>query len=102
MEGLFDGVLGRHLCCHPFKYCWCAGRTGLNHPNLLAAPAGLDKYVKAWTSAKCKCACTVCRERVGSYRSAGSDNRAIYADRGEWTGERTVSIEIDAFNDGFR
>ena len=92
--------LGRHLCCRPLKYCWCW--TGLDHPNLPPATAGLDKYVKAWTSAECERARTICCDRIGSYRSAGPDNRAIYADRSEWTGQCAVSIEIDAFNNGFR
>ena len=30
------------------------------------------------------------------------DDGAIYADGGEWTDQRTISVEIDAFNDGFR
>ncbi len=29
------------------------------------------------------------------------DNVAIYADRREWADQRTISIEIYAFNDGF-
>ena len=30
------------------------------------------------------------------------DDRAIYADRGEWTDQRTISVEVNSFNDGFR
>jgi len=97
---LLGGVSGRHLCCRPLKDCWCRCWTGLDHPKLQAAR--LDEYVKAWAARKCEGALTACFDRIGSYRSAGVDNEAIYADGGEWTDQRTISIEIDAFNDGFR
>jgi len=29
------------------------------------------------------------------------EDRAIYADRGEWADQRTVAIEVDAFYNGF-
>jgi len=96
VEGLFGGVLF-HLCCRPLKHCVCIG---LDHPNLLAA--GLDEYVKAWAAGKCERALTACFDRIGPYRSAGVDNDAINAERGEWTDQRAISVEIDAFNDGFR
>ena len=30
------------------------------------------------------------------------EDRAIYADRGERADQRTISVEVDAFYDGFR
>ena len=97
VEGLFGGVLF-HLCCRSLKHCVCIG---LDHPKLLAV-AVLDEYVKAWASGKCERARTVCCDRIESHGSTGVDNRAIYADGSEWTDQRTISVEIDAFNDGFR
>ncbi len=92
-------VLRRHPYCCPLKHCWY-WTTGLDHPNLSAVP--LDEYVKACACGKCERARTVCFDRIGPRRSAGLDNDAIYADRGEWTDQRTISIEINAFYDGFR
>ena len=40
-------------------------------------------------------------DRIGPCRSAGMDDRAIDADCGEWADQRTISIEIDPFYDGF-
>jgi hypothetical protein len=97
VEGLFGGRLARHLCCRPLKHCvWI----GLDHPNLLAV--GLDEYVKACDAGKCEGALTACFDRVGSCRFAELEDRAICADRGEWTDQRTISVEVDAFNEGYR
>lgn len=47
-------------------------------------------------------ALTVCLNRVDSRSTRKVNNGAIKAHGGEWNGERTVSIEVDAFKDGFR
>ncbi len=96
----FRSVLTRHLCYRPLKHCWHRRWAGLDHPKLLAVR--IDEYVKTCASGKCERARTICCDRIGSWRSAGPDNGAVYADRGEWTDQRTISAEIDPFYDGFR
>jgi hypothetical protein len=87
-----------HPCCRSLKHCrHCAA--GLDHPKLLAFR--LDEYVVAWAAGKRECSSAVCRDRIGSWRSAGTHDRTIYADRGERTNQCAVSIEVDAFYDGF-
>jgi hypothetical protein len=94
-----EELLPRHPCCRPLKHCWCCGWTSLDHPQLLATR--LDEYVKAWASGKRERSSAVRLQRIGSQRSAGVDDRAIYTDRGEWANQRTISIEVDAFDNGF-
>ena len=62
----------------------------------------IDEYVEAYTGAKCERAGTVRVDRVGSRPCAEVQNRAIYADGGKWTGKCSISVEVDAFDDGFR
>ena len=88
-----------HPCCRSLKHCrHCAA--GLDHPKLLAVR--LDEYVKARASGKCERARTIRVDRIGSDRSGCTHNRAVYADGGKRTDERSISIEIDAFYDRFR
>jgi hypothetical protein len=91
-------ALTRHPGYCSLEHCWhCAA--SLDHPKLVAFR--LDEYVKACTSGKCESASAVCFDRIGSWRSAGVDNRAIYADRCERADQCAISIEVDAFYDGF-
>ena len=92
-----EELLLRHACYRALEHCW--RWTGLDHPKLVAA--WLDKYVKACTSGERERSSAVCVDHIGSQRSAGMDDRAINADRGERADQRTISIEIDPFYDGF-
>ena len=96
---LFVFGLRRHLYCRPLKH-WCTW-TCLDHPKLLAV-VPLHEYVKACASGKRERARTIRVNRIGSWGSAGVDDHAIYADRGERADHRAISIEIDAFYNGFR
>ena len=58
------------------KHCWHCSWAGLDHPNLLSAPR-IDEDVKAWAWAKSYCSCAVWIDGIGSYRSAGVDDKAI-------------------------
>jgi hypothetical protein len=87
-------ALMRHSGHRSLKHCWYRLWTGLYHPKLLAVR--LDEYVKARASGKCERARTIRVDRIGSDRSGCAHNRAVYADSGKRTDERSVSIEIDA------
>ena len=65
------------------------------------AGVGPDVYVIACAAGKRERSRTVCIHSIGSWRSAGGDNHPVYADRGEWADQRTISIEIDTFYNGF-
>jgi hypothetical protein len=80
------------------KDCWHCVWTGLDHPKLLGRR--VDEYVKARPCGECDRAVRI--DRIGSDRSGRTHNRAVYADGGKRTDERSISIEIDAFYDRFR
>jgi len=90
----------RHPDCCPLKHRWHR-TTGLDQPKLLAAP-WIDEDVKAWAAGEGERAGTVWVDRIGSGGCSGVDDKAIDADGGEWTDEGSISVEIDAFYDGFR
>src|SRR6266478_6850153 len=84
-------ALTRHPGYCSLEHCWhCAA--GLDHPKLVAFL--IDEHVKACAAGKCERPRTVCVDRIGSWRIAGADNRAIDANGGEWADQCTISIEI--------
>src|ERR1043165_2312747 len=99
MDGLVraDFYLARHPCRRSLKHSVCGG---LDHRHLLAV--GGDEYVIGRAVGKGEGALTGCFNRIGSYSAGrGHDNDPIDADRSEGNREGAISIEVNAFNDGF-
>ena len=79
------------------------GVGGLESPNLLCTRP--DVYIESWGYAgrRCKGACAVWRDCIGSWPSGGvENNRASDIHSAEWIERRTISVEPEPLHNGFR